>query len=102
MQKNNRLLLDRARYKGVRKLPVEKDDNPFMVIQYATSPDDLEVLKKDIVFTESRLQEIENEHNICIQSKGKVREKGSYVPELISFFREEYFNKANNQRITND
>lgn len=97
-----RLLLDSVRYKGVRKLPVEKDNNPFMVIQYATSPDDLEVLKKDIILKESRLQEIENEHNICIQSKGKVREKGSYVPKLILFFKNEYFNKANNQRITND
>ncbi len=97
-----RLILDRVKYKGIRKLPVVAEDNPFIVIQYATSPDDLEVLEKNIVLKESLLQEIENEHQKCIASNGRIREKGNYVPELILIFRKEYFSRANNQRITND
>ena len=97
-----RLILESVYYKGIRKLPVVAEDNPFIVIQYATSPEDLGVLEKYIVLKESRLQEIETQHKICIESKGKIREKGSYVPELIAFFKEEYFSKANNQRVKND
>lgn len=98
----NRLLLDTVKYKSVIKIPVIEEDNPFILIQYASTPDELSVLENYIVIKESRLMEIENAHKICIDNKGKIREKGSYVPELISFFRKEYFTKQNSPRIVND